>query len=87
MKNPYRYQQETATIPGPQHLYLPPAPVSAIRKPSSPGQPAYVDDKINKKFKQPQKITKNVFVTPLVDVVIPQHSYQLNSDVYNNEVS
>lgn len=86
MQNPYLYQQETATIPtnpSPQHLYLPPVgPV--IQKPSTPRQPAYVDEKINKKFKQPQK---NVYVTPFVDVVIPQHSYQLNNDVYNNEVS
>lgn len=86
-----------------QHLYLPTAgPVTLKQPPSSSSSlsshrlqqqqqqllhPTYVDDKITKN-KQPQKITKNVYVTPLsVDVVIPQHSYQLNSDVHNNEVS
>lgn len=85
MQNPYLYQ-ETATIPtnhNQQHLYLAAAgPV--IRKPSQ-RLPTYTDDKITK-TKQPQKITKNVYATPF-DIVIPQHSYQLNSDVYNNEVS
>lgn len=90
---------ETATIPTnqnnvpQQHLYLPSAgggvggPI--IRKPStSPRLSTYnIDDKLKKFKPQTQKITKNVYVTPLVDVVIPQHSYQLNSDVYNNEVS
>lgn len=87
-QNPYLYQ-ETATIPtnhnAQQHLYLPTA--GGSRKPSTQRIPSYsLDDKI-KKLKQPQKITKNVFVTPLVDVVIPQQSYQLNTDVYNDEVS
>lgn len=102
LQNPYLYQ-EAATIPtnqNVQHLYLPggaggPGPV--IRKPApSQRQPTYVDDESDANSKhqhhhhqqqQPQKITKNVYVTPLIDVVIPQHSYQLNSDVHNNEVS
>lgn len=84
-QNPYLYP-ETATIPtnhNPQHLYLP-AVGEMMRKPT-PRLPAYLDEKI-KKVKQPQKL-KNVYVNPLVDVVIPQQSYQLNSDVFNNEVS
>ncbi|XP_055313241.1 uncharacterized protein LOC129574799 isoform X2 [Sitodiplosis mosellana] len=94
--NPYLYH-ESATLPtnrnnAPQHLYLPSADGPVIRKPSSslsssPSRiPTYnVDDKLKKLTKIPQKITKNVFVTPLVDVVIPQQSYQLNGEVYNNE--
>ncbi|XP_031640677.1 uncharacterized protein LOC116352314 [Contarinia nasturtii] len=79
--NPYIYH-ESATIPtnyNAQHLYLPSAGAAIQRKPT------YVDDKIKNKLKQSQPITKNTYVTPLVDVVVPQQSYQLNSDVYNNE--
>lgn len=38
------------------------------------------------KIKQSQKITKNVHVAPLVSLIIPEHSYQLNSDISKNEV-
>lgn len=86
LQNPYLYQ-EAATTPTnqniQQHLYLPSA--GGSRK-ATHRIPSYIDDKI-KKIKQPQKLTKNVFVTPLVDVVVPQQTYQLNSDVYSNEVS
>lgn len=87
LQNPYLYQEAVTTPTNQniqQHLYLPSA--GASRKPTTHHIPSYIDDKI-KKIKQPQKLTKNVFITPLVDVVIPQQSYQLNSDVYSNEVS
>lgn len=87
LQNPYIYH-ESATIPtnyNAQHLYLPSAGPAIQRKPIQ-RIPTYVDNNI-KKLKQSQQITNNMYATPLVDVVIPQQSYQLNSDVYNNEVS
>lgn len=67
-------------------------PISSLlaQLPSSQRQQQQFDsvhENRNAKIKQSQKIAKNVHVTPIVGVIIPEHSYQLNSNIDNNEVS
>lgn len=53
--------------------------------PSAPPQKVY-GNKIPKTKQTPKK-SKNVHVTPQVNVILPQHSYNLHGDINSNEVS
>lgn len=85
MHNLYAIRQNAKPLPS----FLSQLPSSERQRPQQQQQQQQFDsvygNKITK-IKQSQKITKNVHVTPLVGVIVPDHTYQLNSDINNNEV-